>query len=624
MSSSCESLVWLALLYAVVGSVAGCGGATGAVSGGSDGGYTPPVGSFAGLGFSGTVLTGTQPVQAAGIQIYAAGTAGNGSAPTQLLAAAVSTDTSGAFHVAAGSYTCPAGDSIFYVVATGGSLGGGAANSARNLGTVPGTCNSLGSGAAFVLNEVTTAATAYALRPFLSSGGQLGSSSTNLQGLTSGAAMLARLVNLAAGTAPGTGFPGNGTAPLAKLNTVANILYACSGAAASNASGCASLFSATAADSVSPQNTFEAAISLANHPEDQLVTPPSSSSAFSPALTAAPPDWTLAIPFTGGGMNGPTSVSVDSTGNVWVANYFGVASLFANSGAPLAASGITGYELQESYGGAVDATDRMWVANEEDSDYTVNNGMGSVTVLNASGPALPGNSAYAAGGLDFPISLAFDRSGTAWIVNYGNSRLTVLNSAGAAQSGAQGYVSDQFAFPVAVATDPVGAAWIANQSASTVTQVTPNGAAFTSYTVGAGPSAVAVDAVSNVWTANYYGDSVGLVSAAGKVLSSGGFTGAGLNHPTGIAADGAGSVWVANYRAPGVSALAGATAAVPGAPLSGLAGWGSELAMTEPFGIAVDSAGNVWVTSYGDNRLVEIVGAATPVKTPLLGGVRVP
>jgi sugar lactone lactonase YvrE len=177
---------------------------------------------------------------------------------------------------------------------------------------------------------------------------------------------------------------------------------------------------------------------------------------------------------------------------------------------------------------------------------------------------------------------------------------------------------------VAVAVDAEGAGWVANQSGSTVTRVAPDGSSFTSYTVGNAPSAVAVDAGGNVWAANYYGDSLGLVSAAGQVLSSGGFMGGGLDHPTGIAVDGAGTAWVANYRAPGISALAGATAVMPGAPLSGSAGWGSDVGLTEAFGIAVDAAGNVWVSSYGDNRLVEFVGAAAPVKTPLLGGVRVP
>jgi hypothetical protein len=622
MQSCRQNLVWCALFCAVLSCIAGCGTTATAGSGGGGGGGTggtpPPVGNFTGLGFSGTVLTGKQPVQGAAVQLYAAGTAGNGSAPTQLLAAALTTDTSGAFHVAAGSYTCPGASSIFYLTATGGSLGSGSANAARVLATVPGRCDSVGS-ASFVLNEVTTVATAYALRPFLSADGQLGATATNLQGLTLAAGTLARLVNLSTGAAPGAGFPANGTAPEAKLNTVANNLYACSGTGPATVSGCASLFRTTTAGSFTPTDTFAAAISVANHPANQLLTLSTTGPVFSPSLTAYPPDWTLAIPFTGGGMNGPAAVSIDSTGNIWVANYFDAASLFANSGAPVLANGVTGSGLHESYGGAVDATDRFW-ATDQESDYSVNGGNGSLTVLTSAGssPAL-----ISSGGIYFPVALAFDRSGNAWVAE-GNSRVSVFSGSGAPLSGASGYGSDQLAFPLAVAVDSKGNGWLPNSSASTVTKVAADGSTFTSYTVGNAPSAVAVDAQDNVWTANYQGDSLGLVSSNGQVLSNGGFTGGGLVHPTGVAVDGAGTAWVANYRAPGISSLAGASATVPGAALSPSTGWGADQKMTEAFGVAIDAAGNVWVTSFGDNRLVEFVGAAAPVKTPLLGGVRVP
>ena len=561
------------------------------------------------------------------MELYSAGGSGNGSAPVQLLAVAQLTDGGGNFSVAAGSYSCPSSASVLYLVSAGGSVGGQASNSATELVTVLGSCGGVVSGSSYVVNELTTVTAAFALRPFWASGAQLGSTTTNTGGLALGVAGFGRLINVATGAMPGPGFPSNGSLPIAKLNTLGNALNGCITSPGSGSPLCAGLFMQSEAGGVEASDTFDAVLNIANQPGTNvsaLYALASGSDAFSPALQSAPPDWTLGLPYTGGGMNGPTAVSIDSTGNVWVANYFGVASLFANSGTPLLASGISGYELHNSYGGAVDSTDRMWVANEQDGDSTVNDGMGSVTVLNASGPALPGNSAYAAGGLNFPISVAFDRNGTAWVVDNANSHVTVMNSAGVPQSGTDGYVSDQFAFPVAVAVDAGGAAWIANQSGSTVTRVAPDGSSFTSYTVGNAPSAVAVDAGGNVWAANYYGDSLGLVSAAGQVLSSGGFMGGGLDHPTGIAADGAGTAWVANYRAPGISALAGATAVMPGAPLSGSAGWGSDVELTEAFGIAVDAAGNVWVSSYGDNRLVEFVGAAAPVKTPLLGGVRVP
>ena len=545
----------------------------------------------------------------------------------QLLASALLTAADGSFTVAAGSYSCPVASSVLYLVATGGAVGAGAASSATELMTVPGACNGIATGANFVVDELTTAGSVYALRPFLSPGAQLGATATNAGGLSLAVATAANLVNLTQGTAPGPGFPANGVAPSAKLDTVATILHGCIVSSGAGSNACTGLFAATTTGGNTPTNTLDATLGLVTSPAANVAVIfalGAGTSAFLPALNSPPADWTLAVPFTGGGMNAPASVSIDGAGDVWVVNYFGVASLFNNSGAPVYASGLSGYGLQESYGGAVDANGMMWIANEENSDRSINNGAGSVTLLNSSGPALSGNSLYAAGGLSFPIAVAFDTQNTAWVVDYGNSHITQLNSAGVPQSGTAGYTSSQFAFPVAIATDSKRNGWVANGSGSSVTEVAPDGSAFTSYTVGNGPSAVAIDAADNIWTANYYGDSVGLVSAGGAVLSGGGLTGGGLDHPDGIAADGQGTVWVANYRAPGLSKLSGAASAAPGTILSPTAGLAPDAPLLEAFGLAIDAAGNIWVSSFGNNRLVEYIGAAAPVKTPLLGGVRLP
>jgi hypothetical protein len=40
--------------------------------------------------------------------------------------------------------------------------------------------------------------------------------------------------------------------------------------------------------------------------------------------------------------------------------------------------------------------------------------------------------------------------------------------------------------------------------------------------------------------------------------------------------------------------------------------------------VAIDASGNLWVVNYTTNTLTEIVGLATPVKTPQLGPVQSP
>jgi sugar lactone lactonase YvrE len=42
----------------------------------------------------------------------------------------------------------------------------------------------------------------------------------------------------------------------------------------------------------------------------------------------------------------------------------------------------------------------------------------------------------------------------------------------------------------------------------------------------------------------------------------------------------------------------------------------------EPDGIAIDGSGNIWLTNAADSVLVEFVGAATGVVTPLAAAVK--
>ncbi len=623
----CRCYVFAVLSCAVSLVEIGCGAGAGSSA---TSGSQISAAAYAGPAVYGTVRAGSTPARGARVQLYAAGAGGNGSPGAPLLSKPLITGADGGFSAAAGAFVCPSPTSLLYAVARGGTVGQSVANPALALMVVLGSCETLGSAKPFVVNELTTVASVYALRPFINAGAQVSASTTNAGGLLLAAHTAARLVDPSTGVAPGPGFPPNGTLPLAKLNTLGNLLHGCLTApvgATGGASGCAALFAVTSTGGVQPTNTLDALLNLVNQPGTEvpaLFAQSLTTSVFVPALDAAPPDWILPVRFRGGGMHGPTSVSINSQGEVWVANYFGVASLFRPDGAPVFPNGFTGNGLQESYGGAVDENDRMWIANEESTNPEVNAGFGSLTLLADNGPALAGQSVFASGGLNTPIAIAFDRQNVAWVVNYGDARLLLFDAEGTPQSGAGGFSSDQFAFPVAIAVDSKRNGWLANQSGDTVTKVSADGKDVTSYVVGSGPSGVGIDAADFVWTANFYGDSLGLVDPRGKVLSGGGLAGGGLHHPVGIAIDGGGAAWVANYRAPGLSEFAGAREAVPGKALSPASGWAPDTGLSEAFGIAIDAAGNVWVSSFGDNYLAEYIGAATPVKTPLLGGVRLP
>lgn len=557
----------------------------------------------------------------ASVQLYAAGTTGSGSAPTAL-GASTTADSTGAFSI--NGVVCPYSNSVLYLVARGGSPGAsGAPNKAATMAAVLGSCSAVKSGAAIVIDEATTVATAWAMADFLASGAQIGATSTNSSGITLAANTAINLVNIATGKAPGAGFPATGTAPAAKLNSLANALNACIASSGSSSTACTQLLSAASQGTALPTNTFDAAMNIVKSPGSSVATIygiASGSNAYLPALGAAPSDWILSATYTGGGMNGPSSLSIDSQGNVWVTNYFSVASLFSNTGAPVFAGGITGNGLMNSYGGAVDVNDTMWVANEQ-SASTVNSALGSLTLLNTSGAA---TAQYTSGGLNFPIAIAFDTSGVAWVVDYGNSHVSLLSGNGSPLSGTSGYGSSSLQFPSAVAADSKCNAYVANQSSNTLTRVLADGSVFTDFVVGQGPTSVAIDSGDNVWSANFYGNSVGLVSSAGTVLSGGGYIGGGMNAPRAVAVDGKGNAWVASEHGSSLAEFASASSATPGALLAPSTGWGADAKLLEPYSLAIDAAGNIWVANYASNTLTEFIGLAAPVKTPLLGPVRVP
>ncbi len=169
---------------------------------------------------------------------------------------------------------------------------------------------------------------------------------------------------------------------------------------------------------------------------------------------------------------------------------------------------------------------------------------------------------------------------------------------------------------MAIALDASHNAWIANMSGNNITRVSPDGQQFTNVACCNAAAGLALDAAGNVWVANYLGDSVSEVSATGTVISNG-YTGGGLLHPQGIAVDGAGDVWVANFRGNSISELAGAGAAHPGQILSPATGWAPTPTSLQPFAIAIDASGNLWVTNFADNSITKLVGIAAPVKTPL-------
>ncbi|HEV2645607.1 MAG TPA: choice-of-anchor D domain-containing protein [Acidobacteriaceae bacterium] len=247
----------------------------------------------------GSVHGGLLPVTGATIQLYAVGTTGDGSPATPLLSTATVTDASGYFDLT-GLYTCPAGNPLIYVVATGGNPGVSANNPNLSLMATLGSCSSLTASTSIVINELTTVAAVYALAPFISSPTAIGSAPNHSAAMAAEFNLSAEFVDTTLGTSPGTAVPAGTTVPIAQINTIADILATCiesTGGTSGDGSPCGTLFALTTpptTPATSPAtNTIAALLNLANNPTLNtsalfaLVTP---STPFQPVQTIPPPD----------------------------------------------------------------------------------------------------------------------------------------------------------------------------------------------------------------------------------------------------------------------------------------------------------------------------------------------
>jgi hypothetical protein len=426
-----------------------------------------------------------------------------------------------------------------------------------------------------------------------------------------------------------------------------------------------------------PTDTATAAINIAHYPGANvadLFGTPVPEAPFSPPLPASPPpnDFTIAIVFpntsstdisiTNSSINNPIGIAIDASGNAWISNYAGgvgdtVTELNGSTGAdispvdPITGGGFTGGGLSGPYAIAIDGSGNAWITNS---------GFGStgqsVTELNGStGAPISGPSGYTGGGLKNPEGISVDASGYIWVANAGDGSVTQLygsnapvgHSPGDAISGANGYTNGGLDAPVAIAIDNSGYVWVAdlfgNDTAELNGSAPPSGSpgdnlsGSSGYTGGgqSAPTAVAIDASGYVWIANLdnsvselYGSSAVSPNNPGDGISpSSGYVADGnMNGPSGIAIDGGGNVWIANQGA-SVYELYGSNAVSPNNPgdaISGPNGYTGGGVLGSPQGIAVDGSGDVWVADTGAYQVVEFIGAAAPVVTPIVANLITP
>ncbi len=568
-----------------------------------------------------------------------------------LLSTPVTTDATGSFTIT-GPDICPSASSQLYLVATGGNPGLDTPtnNASLVLMAAVGACTlqngqyTLDPSLFINIDEVTTVASVYALAGFMDPiSSRIGASATNSGGIANAFLAVSNLVNIKTGQALTTTSAGNGAVPQAEINSLADILADCVNSTGTGSS-CTALFSAaTPSGGSAPTNTIQAIFNIATHPAQQVDTLYALSSAtppFQPTLGAAPKDWTLALHYTGGELTNPLNTSIDSLGNVWIANNPGSVIKLSSNGVNLSGpTGFTGGGISGPRSVAIDQSDNAWVANFFGK---------SVTKLSSSGATLSGANGFTNGinGANGPTNVAIDGYGAAWItnsaVNNGSGpTFTITKLAGDGTliadsiSPCLSATNCELSSGVRIAGDASGNIWIANSNPGPGAVIKLNNAGtvlsgqsgFTSGIIS--PVFIAFDHAGDAWVVNTSSDGtnnyVTKLDSNGTLLNS--VNAPGIFEPVGIAIDGSGNAWINSFGqsivelSNNLTVLSGTNGYIDAAPLLTYPGCTipPSVSCTIPRdteAIAIDGSGNVWVSNT-DSSVSEFVGAATPVVTPL-------
>jgi hypothetical protein len=366
-------------------------------------------------------------------------------------------------------------------------------------------------------------------------------------------------------------------------------------------------------------------------------------------------------PATSAELNGPTGVVLDGAGDLYIADSANcvVREVSAGTIMTVAGNGTCGYagdggpatsaELNGPTGVALDGAGDLYIADQSNCRVREVSG-GTITTVAGNGIcgyAGDGGPATSAE-LDGPTGVALDGAGDLYIADQGNcvarevSGGTITTVAG---NGICGYFGDggpatsaELNGPTGVALDGAGHLYIADQancrvrevSVGTITTVAGNGTCgyggdggpATSAELNS-PTGVALDGAGNLYIADRSNCRVREVSGGtittvvgngtcGYGGDSGPATSAKLNNPTGVALDGAGNLYIADYGNCRVREVSGGTiATVAGNGSCGYAGDGgpaTSAKLNHTYGVAVDGAGNLYISDPLNCRVREVSG----------------
>ena len=375
--------------------------------------------------------------------------------------------------------------------------------------------------------------------------------------------------------------------------------------------------------------------------------------------------------------SGPQGLAIDPFGTLYIAdtvnstirrmNGSSMVSTLAGSASAASSNGMTtSARLYFPENLAADASNNVYVADTQNSVIRQISPAGAVSIL-AGMPGVFGSVDGAAANASFngPQGVAVVGSGNVYVADTGNS--TIRKISGGATStfaGSPGNPGNadgsgptvQFYEPQGVAVDGSGNVYVADTWNHTIRKLTPGGASTTLAGMadvfgsfdGAGsaarfnnPSGITVDGGGNLYVTDCNNDTIRKITSAGVVTTIAGLAGTwGANdgagagalffQPAGISLDGSGNLYIVDSGngvirklSPSGTNWTSSTVAGTDNTVGASDGAGAAAQFNYPTGVAVNSAGYVFVADSGNNTIRTTKAIATmtwPAPAPVVYG----